>query len=148
MTELHTEIAIEAPADVVWSILTDVEHWSEWNPFLTQGSGVLAPGAKLRVTFQPPGGKPMTLRPIVLAVDPPRELRWRGRLLMPGIFTGEHAFLLESTSSTSTRFVQSERFTGILVPFLKKMLTGPTQQGFLAMNEALKTRAEARSPDR
>lgn len=143
MTELQTEIAIEAPANVVWSILADLDHWSEWNPFLTQGSGVVATGSKLRVTFSPPGRKPMTMRPIVLAVAPQRELRWRGRWLMPGIFTGEHAFLLAPTSSGGTRFVQSERFTGILVPFFGKMLTGPTQQGFRAMNEALKKQAEA-----
>jgi hypothetical protein len=143
MTALHTEITIDARAEAVWSTLADLERWSEWNPFMIEASGEVAKGARLRVTFRPPGGKPITMKPKVLVADGPRELRWRGRLMMPGIFTGEHAFVLEPTSGGGTRFVQSERFSGILVPLFKRMITGPTKQGFVAMNAALKKTAEA-----
>jgi hypothetical protein len=50
-----------------------------------------------RLVFQPPGGKPMTFKPTVLAADPARELRWLGRVLMPRLFDGEHGFRLEPT---------------------------------------------------
>lgn len=83
----------------------------------------------------------MTLRPLVVEAAPNRELRWRGQTLMPGIFTGEHAFVIEPLGGR-TRFIHRERFTGILVPLLSRMLDGATRRGFEAMNEALRKRAE------
>jgi hypothetical protein len=40
------------------------------------------------------------------------------------------------------RFVQRERFTGLLVPFLAHMLDDKTRRGFEEMNRWLKQRAE------
>lgn len=40
------------------------------------------------------------------------------------------------------KVVHGERFSGVLVPFAKSSLDGRTKAGFVAMNEALKTRAE------
>jgi hypothetical protein len=41
------------------------------------------------------------------------------------------------------RFIQRERFKGLLLPFLSKILDRDTQRGFNEMNQALKLRAEA-----
>lgn len=35
-----------------------------------------------------------------------------------------------------------ERFTGLLLPVLRRAIAGPKRQGFIAMNEALKREAE------
>jgi hypothetical protein len=94
------------------------------------------------VRIEPPGGRGMTFRPTVLTVEPNRELRWLGRLLLPGLFDGEHSFRLEPLATGRVRLVQAERFTGLLVPILGGML-GNTERGFQAMNQALKERAEA-----
>jgi hypothetical protein len=40
------------------------------------------------------------------------------------------------------RFVQEERFTGLLAPLVLRFIEGSTRQGFEAMNLALKARAE------
>ena len=43
----------------------------------------------------------------------------------------------------STRFIQGERFSGLLVgPFVRRGMLDATRQGFHAMNIALKERAE------
>jgi hypothetical protein len=93
------------------------------------------------VRIAPPGGRAMTFKPTVTVVDPSLELRWLGRLLLPGLFDGEHRFRLEPLDGDRTRFVQSERFSGILVAFSGKGLA-KTERGFDAMNEALKLRVE------
>ncbi len=41
--------------------------------------------------------------------------------------------------------VQAERFSGLLVPLVKKMLDPTTRAAFEAMNRAAKERAEAAS---
>jgi hypothetical protein len=78
----------------------------------------------------------------VLAAEPGRELRWLGRFLVPGLMDGEHAFRIEPIAGGRSRFTQSERFSGILVAFLKGTLR-KTELGFEQMNGALKQRVEA-----
>ena len=85
----------------------------------------------------------MTFRPTVLAVEPARGLRWVGHLLIPGLFDGEHQFEIQPLGPGRVRFVQQERFTGVLVPLFARNLDAHTLPGFNAMNAALKARAEA-----
>ena len=87
----------------------------------------------------------MTFKPTVIRAAPGRELRWLGRLFLPGIFGGEHSFEMSPLGEGRTRFVQREKFSGLLVPFLWNGLATSTRRGFEAMNTALKERAEAES---
>ena len=84
----------------------------------------------------------MTFRPTVLLVEENRKVRWMGRLLLPGIFDGEHHFELAPTTSGSS-FSQEEKFSGILVRMMGAATFQQTQLGFVEMNKALKQRAEA-----
>ena len=72
--------------------------------------------------IEPPGARASTFKPTVRAVEPNRELRWLGRLLVPGIFDGEHSLLIEPREGGRSHFVQSERFSGFLVGFVKGTL--------------------------
>ncbi len=142
MREITTEIEINAPPARVWEILTDFARYPQWNPFITNIEGRPIVGERLKVLIRPPGGKGMTFRPIVLAVQPPSELRWLGRLILPGIFDGEHRFQIEPLDAARSRFRQSEQFKGILVPILWRTMATSTRHGFEAMNAAVKTQAE------
>ena len=142
MKELRTQIEIEATPERVWEILTDFDAYPEWNPFIQAIEGEAAPGSKLEVRIEPPGGRAMRFKPTVLEAAPRQELRWLGRVLVPGLFDGEHSLRIEPIDDSRVRFVQAERFTGVLVPLFGKSLE-KTERGFTAMNEALKRRAEA-----
>ena len=115
MRELRREIDIDAPPAAVWAVLTDTRSYSEWNPFMPHLAGELREGAKLEVRIEPPDGRAMTFKPTVLRVEPDRELRWLGRLLIPGIFDGEHILHIEPLAQARSRFTQAERFSGLLV---------------------------------
>ena len=141
MRELSTSIEIDASPERVWAILVDFGAYGEWNPFIKSIEGTPAVGERLRVEIAPPEGRAMTFKPAVKAAEPNRELRWLGRLIAPGLFDGEHRLQLEPLADGRTRFVQSERFTGMLVPVAGKGLAN-TERGFEEMNEALKRRAE------
>lgn len=143
MHEIVTEIDIAAPAERVWTVLTDFASYPEWNPFITRISGDLSVGARLEARLVPLGSGGMTFRPRVIALEANRELRWLGRLGLPGIFDGEHAFRIEPIGPDRVRFVHSERFSGMLVPLARRSLDRGTRQGFEALNRALKQRAEA-----
>ena len=140
--ELHTEIEIDAPAQTVWTVLTDLDHYSDWNPFIVEASGEVEVDQRLINRLQPPGGRAMTIKPAVTVVETAKTFEWLGHLGFSGIFDGRHRFDLEATPSGGTRLVQSEQFNGVLVRFMRKMLDKQTRDGFVAMNSALKARAE------
>lgn len=142
---LHTEIAIAASPETVWSILTDFAAYPGWNPFIRRIAGKQEVGARLEVDLAPPGGHAMTMRPTLRALEPGRTLRWLGSVGLPGVFDGEHSFQIEPLGDNQVRFVQSERFSGILVPLVMAFIGRSTEQGFEVMNLALKERAEAKS---
>ena len=146
MKEIRTEIDIEASAGRVWDSLTDFPAFPEWNPFIRRISGEPKVGTKLEVFMQSSGTRGMTFRPTVMKVERDRELRWLGRLAVPGLFDGEHIFEIEEPAAKRVHFVQRERFRGLLVPLLARSLDRDTKRGFEEMNRALRTRAESIPP--
>jgi len=143
MRNLETEITINASTEVVWDILLDHKTYQDWNPFILNISGPSQPGEKLLVNIKPPDSKAMEFKPLVLANEKEKEFRWIGKLLVKGIFDGEHYFLLEPVGPNETRFTQGENFTGILSGLMMKMIGKNTLVGFESMNEALKKQAES-----
>jgi hypothetical protein len=83
----------------------------------------------------------MTFQPTVLKAEVNRELRWLGHLIFPGLFDGEHSFVIEPLDTNRVRFIQREVFRGLLVLLVAGTLD-KTRQGFEAMNRALKIKAE------
>jgi hypothetical protein len=142
VTVLQAEIYIAAPAERAWAVLSDTSSFPQWNPFLTQISGTLAEGAELTVRMNPLEGSPRTFKSTVTKLRPGRELRWRGRLGVPGLFDGEHAFVLEPLGPTTVHLVHRERFSGLLVPLLARTLRARYLPAFEAMNAAVRVRAE------
>ena len=144
MHRLDTSVDIKASTERVWSLLMDFPGYPRWNPFVRSIEGNPSVGESLRVFIHPPGSNGMRFQPKVLVCDEKRELRWKGKLLMPGLFDGEHYFRLAPSGSDATLFEQGEIFSGVLVPLFRRSLDGATRQGFIAMNEALKREAEKR----
>ena len=126
----------------MWAVLTEFAAYPEWNPFIRRITGELREDVRLEVRIEPPGARASTFKPTVRAVERNRELRWLGRLLVPGIFDGEHTLLIEPREGGRSRFVQSERFSGFLVGFVKSTLT-KTEGGLEQMNAALQGRRRA-----
>ena len=142
MKELRNEIEIQASAERYGKYSQILASFPNWNPFIRRANGEPRIGAKLEVFLQPSGAMGMTFRPEVLKAEPNRELRWLGHLLVPGLFDGEHIFIIEPLGANRVRFVQREIFTGLLVPLFMRWLHTETLRGFEEMNHALKKRAE------
>lgn len=142
MKFIEDSIVINASVERVWTILTRLEDYPDWNPFIRRAQGKIAEGERLRLLLKIPDGLPMRIRPVLLKVIPGEEIRWRGSLGVQGLFDGEHRFLLDPEVPDITRFTQKEAFRGVLVPLVGGMVAGGARRGFRAMNRALKIRAE------
>jgi hypothetical protein len=138
---ISTAVEIDAPPSRVWEVLVDLPAYSEWNPFIVGAEGKVAVGETLSLRMALPGRDPMTIEPRLLVVEPGRELRWKGRVLVPGLFDGEHAFVLTPLANGRTRLDHSERFAGLLLPIAKSMIYDATVESFHALDAALAERA-------
>jgi hypothetical protein len=134
---------IAAPAECVWEALTDVARWSDWSHWLAWDSGTPALGERLQLRLTPPDGGGYAFAPEVIVLDAPRHFAWIGRTGAPGVFDGEHHFVLTPIDQ-GTRLENRERYSGILSPLMRHlpMMKG-AKAGFDAMNEELRARAEA-----
>ena len=96
---------------------------------MKKASGEIKIGAKLQIYIQPHGRRGMTFKPKVLQVQANQELRWLGRAYIPRLFDGEHALTIETVGDNQVNFTQSEKFSGLLVPFASSLLRD-TEKGF------------------
>ena len=138
---ISTAVEIDAPPARVWHVLVDLPAYREWNPFIVEASGTVAAGEALSLRMALPGRAPMAIAPRLLVVEPERELRWKGRLLVPGLFDGEHSFVLTPLDTGRTRLDHCERFAGLLLPVARSMVYEGTLQAFHSLNAALAERA-------
>ncbi|MGE5185424.1 MAG: SRPBCC family protein [Acidobacteriota bacterium] len=140
MIEVSAEQEIDASADAVWNVLTDLDHFGEWNPFIREAHGKTNVGGEVRVRVKPSLHVPLVFHASVTASQPGRELRWHGEVLSRWIARGDHVFAIEPLGEHRVRFVQRERFTGILPWLAGKLVAREARRGFAAMNRALDRR--------
>ena len=136
-TEIKTNITIKATPEKIWATLTNFENYSSWNPFIKAISGKVKVGYKIKVEFDE-----MIFNPKVLVFSKNKEFKWIGHLLFPGIFDGKHRFLIVDNHNGTCTFEHSEKFKGILIPFMKNKLQTKIKDNFESMNKALKVFAE------
>jgi hypothetical protein len=144
MRELRADIHISAPIDQVWQVLTDFEHWSDWNPMVNHAGGRASVNSTLEITMRGPDSKDaMKYRPIVLDVNPPNSFRWRATMLSGLMFTNDRVFELKEKNG-GTDLTNREEFKGLLVPLFWKKMTGFVVPMLKGMNSALKAKLEAK----
>jgi hypothetical protein len=142
---LSTTIDICASPRVVWEVLVDFGRYPEWTRIFEFPRGHTDVGKKLKVRISSGNRKSMIFEPLLLEAREPAEFRWRGRLLLRGIFDGEHIFRIEDAVEERTRFTHAEIFRGLLVPWLRRDLDKNTRRGFERFNMDIKERTEGMS---
>ncbi len=142
MKEIFTEIKINAPANIVWDILTDLESYNQWNPFIRESKGQAVLGCRLTCRPLFMNIILMKFHPVVSQVEPHRLFAWKGLALLSGLADGEHIFEIEKLGKNKVRHIHRMEFTGLLLPLAWPFMKRRTAAGFRLMNEALKLRAE------
>ena len=103
--EIKTSIKINATPQQVWGIFSNFENYKNWNSFITSISGHMSVSKKINIT-----AGDMKFSPKVLVFDEHKELKWKGKLLLPYVFDGIHQFLLIDNKDGTTTFHQNESF--------------------------------------
>ena len=111
------ELAIQATTENIWKLLTYAEGFPRWNSTVTGIEGEIREGKRLRVHVP---GTDRTFTPTVSDVVPNVRMTWTGGFAP--LFKGVRVFELKASSDGSTEFAMQERFSGLMLPFVKSSL--------------------------
>jgi hypothetical protein len=140
---IEHRIGIQTPPDVIWELLYDIDHWSDWNPLYSQASGSIHIGDTLNLTVVLPGMKPQAVRATVLEWVPNEQLHYRTSGL-GGLVKGTRYVEIEQLAPESCIVSNGEITGGLLGPTVARQIGGKIYKGLRLANEALKEQAEAR----
>jgi uncharacterized membrane protein len=134
----ETSVDIAAPADIVWSVMSDVERWHEWTASVRSirqlDKGPLRIGS--RAVVRQPKLPPALWK--VETLEPGRSFVWKSGL--PGMWVyGEHSI---EPISNGSRARLAVRFAGPLGLLMGRLLTSLNNR-YLGLEAAgLKRRSE------
>ena len=124
----------------VWSVLTDFERYSEWNPLNIWAQGEARRGGRVRMKIVDAGSTSARLlsQAVTLTVvEPPHRLEWVGRI--PLLFRGRHFFELTDCAG-GTRLLQGEDLSGVIPAFFSDDRLKRQAAAYDATNAALEDR--------
>ncbi|MBU1378879.1 MAG: SRPBCC domain-containing protein [Alphaproteobacteria bacterium] len=139
---VEDRIGIQAPPEVIWEVVRDLDAWSEWNPTYPRAEGEIRIGNILTLDLLLPGQSTQEIKARVLDWVPNEQLHWELKLL-GGLIRTLRYIEISPLAESGCVVDNGEFFGGLMGPSLGKRMRGPVRRGFLAMNEALKARAEA-----
>lgn len=149
----RASVAIDAPLDIVWSVMLDTGAYGEWNPFLYQIECPTPPsvGDPIVLFVRWANGRTVRSPERVKVVDGPATGRdgvrratlaydYEGLPAKLGLVRGRRYQRLEQRDGEPTKYDTVEEFSGPLVRFAGP---GRVAEGFRRHAGALKRRAEA-----
>lgn len=147
----HAEVAIDAPLDLVWSVMLDVDAYGEWNPFVVRAECPDPPrvGDPIRLHVVFGDGRSAVSPERISVVEPPSDDDGVRRATLAYVYEGLPSKLRLVRSIRFQRLVQEPggptryetvgEFTGPLVALAGM---ARVQDGFRRHADALKQRAE------
>jgi uncharacterized protein YndB with AHSA1/START domain len=139
--QYRSEVDINCKPAEVWRILTRFDQYHLWNPFtpvviteLTEGSRV-----EMLVKLDQSGGLRKQVE-FIRNIDPPSQISW-GMKWWFGLLRALRTQTLIETES-GTRYVTSDRISGLLTPIVHLLHGKAIQRGFDDVASGLKTIAE------
>jgi hypothetical protein len=139
--KIEHRIGVRAPAEAIWAVISDIAGWKAWNPLYPRAEGALRIGAQLDLDLALPGQPVRAIKPIILDWVPNDQIHWRLSML-GGLVRTTRYLEIEILSETGCIFSNGEVFSGYLGPTVARRMRAAIRQGFVAMGEAVKARAE------
>lgn len=133
--------SIDAPASVVWGLLTDASSYARWNEAVVSIEGEIQQGSTIKLVSIADPKRTFTLK--VAVGDAPHELVWADGMPF-GLFKGRRTFTLTDRGSRGCDFSMVESFTGPLAGLITKAIPDLTES-FDAFADGLKSAAESQA---
>jgi hypothetical protein len=138
-------IEIDAPAAIVWEVLTDMPRYGEWNPFCVHVESTLEMGAPVKmslVNYANPGQLAPNVE-YVCAFEPERLLSWEMPDSPAWPYPARRDQIIEALGPNRCRYLSTDAFTGPNGIHVMRFCGPWVTRAFNDTARALKARAEA-----
>jgi hypothetical protein len=132
---------IEAPPGIVWSLLTDVAGWRDWDSGVDRVEGRVALGERLTIYATMIRSRPFPVT--VVEIRPLEAMRWRGGLPF-GLAVIERTYHLDAQADGGTVLTVREEQTGPLAVVTERS-TPDLNPSFRQFCAGIKVQAERRA---
>jgi hypothetical protein len=139
--EIDRELEIEAPASVAWKVLTDVQAYGQWNPFVPECRSTLRPGDPIEMRVRL-GKRTSTQVEQMLTFEEGRGFSYRMRPLALGALSSLRVQRIEAVDDRRCRYHSHFELRGWLMPLVRALLGRDLVAGFDGMSQGLKRRSE------
>jgi len=140
--KIEHRIGVQAPADVIWGVLSDIPGWRDWNPMYPKAEGALRIGSVLTLELVLPGRAPQTIQPSVVDWVPNEQILWRMTSHF-GLLRRLRYMEIEALTPTSCIFSNGEIFDGPMRRFIPRPMRRSLKAALASLGEAVQARAEA-----
>jgi uncharacterized protein YndB with AHSA1/START domain len=130
--ETSVSILIKAPAEIVWSLLTNGSDFARWNSTVVSLIGEIEPGGTIQLKSTLDESRTFKLR--VKELVPEKRLVWGDR-------QGSRVYALERRPEGGLIFRMTEKIGGFLFPLFSRMIP-PFDESFERFAADLKREAE------
>jgi hypothetical protein len=136
-------IGVQAPAEILWEVISDFAAWGDWNPVHPRIQGDLRIGTPLNVEVVLGDDAPAkTVEAVVQDWVPYEQLHWRTKRLR-GFVTAIRYLEIEKMGPANATFSNGELFVGALVRLVSRDERRRLRAAYTRMGEAVRERAEA-----
>ncbi len=141
MLKYTEEVVIDAPAGTIFDVITDLDAYAQWNPWIVWAEGTPTQDATIRVKSKV-GGRVLRVNHRILSNLPGREFRWCDLGWFTHLAYGQRGRWLEPRADGRVVYRVELRITGVLSGLVEALLGRSLAWGVKAETDALKQRAE------
>lgn len=138
---VHTEVDINAPAELAWTTLTDFDTMSQWSSQLQSITGDFRDGGKVVVTVHA-FRRTMTFNHVLIDFIEGSQFGWSAPVALGMV--DHHVYRIEPVSETTSRFVHTDRSKGGLTWLLGRLGTRTAKNIYADFNKQFKAETERR----
>lgn len=148
MIEIDETLDVRAPVDLLWQVITDLDRYGEWNPFVVSCRSSLAEGDPIDMRVQIFESFVQPQRETILEHVPGERLCY-GLAPRPfGALASRRSHEVSAQGETESRYHSHFLLEGWLSPVTELLLGSRLDRGFRAMTRALVARAELLAEER
>lgn len=146
--EIDETLDVQAPASLLWEVITDLDRYGEWNPFVVACRSSLDVGEPIDMKVQIFDSFVQSQRETIIEHVPGERLCY-GLAPMPlGALASRRCHEVIHVGPGKSRYRSHFLLSGWLSPVTRALLGGRLDRGFRSMTKALVQRTEFLSEER